>query len=137
MSFAFDSTTPVSGRSIGMENAERFWGFAHGAKCVAMAVRSACLKTNQPARGFENLHLKDLKTQIENPGLSTLRFSETVKRVPLGLQETKNPVPPNGHVRVWYCFGPLHIDSPRLSTLFQLSIHGGPKKKPTKSIPTK
>jgi hypothetical protein len=38
MSFAFDSTTPVSGRTISMENAERFWGFAHGAKCVVMPV---------------------------------------------------------------------------------------------------
>ena len=47
MSFAFDSTTPVSGRTISMENAERFWGFAHGAKCVVMPVpRSACLITN-------------------------------------------------------------------------------------------
>jgi len=53
MSFAFDSTTPVSGRTIGMKDAERFWGFAHGAKCcyACAAVSMSNYRSQQGAAG--------------------------------------------------------------------------------------
>ena len=66
MSFAFDSTTPVSGRTISMENAERFWGFAHGAKCVAMPVPVSM--SNYQRRGFRDLRISESQDPIRNPG---------------------------------------------------------------------